>query len=273
MKISVIIPTYKPKDYLWECLDSLVSQTFPHEDFELVVVLNGCKEPFYTAIQDYIQIHGSVHWRFIQTDQGGVSNARNLALDAAQGEYIAFIDDDDYVSPRYLELLYEKASRDVIPLCYPLSFIDGSQHFEPYYITAQYQECSGKCRFVKARRFFAGPVYKLISKDVIGQRRFDRRFKNGEDSLFMFLISDGFKYVDFTSKEAVYYRRIRHNSASTSQRICFRSIWNEMKRDWVLTKIFFRHPFSYKFSFYLVNLRGSIHVMLELMGKWIRRKS
>ena len=54
MLISVIIPTYRPKDYLWECLDSIVNQTFPKDKFELLVVLNGCSEPWKSQIDKYI---------------------------------------------------------------------------------------------------------------------------------------------------------------------------------------------------------------------------
>ena len=54
MKISVIIPTYKPKEYIWECLDSLKSQTFDKKEFEIILILNGCKEPYYSEIDKYI---------------------------------------------------------------------------------------------------------------------------------------------------------------------------------------------------------------------------
>lgn len=264
MKISVIIPTYKPQTYIWECLDSLVLQTFPKEDFEVILVLNGCTEPWKSQIEEYIDTKmQGMNVKFIHTEQGGVSNARNIALDLAKGEYITFIDDDDFVSPKYFELLYEKAKADVIPLCYPLSFVDGTKDYVPYYITTQYKEGAEKFDFVKARRFFAGPVYKLIRKDVIGQRRFNVKFKNGEDSLFMFLISDRFKYVTFTDKEAVYYRRIRQNSATTIHRTRMEIILNELKRDWELTKIFFSNPLKYRLMFYILNLLGSIHSMIE----------
>ena len=264
MKISVIIPTYKPQAYLWECLDSLVSQTFPKDNFEVILVLNGCLEPWKSQIQEYIytKMQG-MNVKFIHTEQGGVSNARNIALDVAKGEYITFIDDDDFVSPKYLELLLEKAKEDVIPLCYPLSFLDGTKDYVPYYITTQYKEGTEKCDFVKARRFFAGPVYKLIRKDAIGQRRFNVKFRNGEDSLFMFFISDRFKYVSFTDKEAIYYRRIRQNSATTIQRTRMEIILNELKRDWELTKIYFSNPLKYRLMFYILNLLGSIHSMIE----------
>ena len=123
--ISVIIPTYKPQSYLWECLDSLRCQTFPVDNFEVLLILNGCRDPYQSQIEDYLLKSGMTNVRIIQTDQAGVSNARNMGLDNAIGDYVAFVDDDDYVSPTYLEELYAKASPDTISLCYPYAFKDG----------------------------------------------------------------------------------------------------------------------------------------------------
>ncbi len=221
ISISVIIPTYKPQGYIWECLDSLVAQTFPKEDFEVILVLNGCKEPYNTQIREYIAKHPSLNINFIQTDQGGVSNARNIALETAQGEYVTFIDDDDYVSPSYLEELYAKASPDTISLCYPYAFDDGAPEKKlPYPITSVYERLShiGKQKYLRSRKYFSGPCMKLIPMTFIQERRFDIRFKNGEDNIFMFLISDKFKYVNYTSPNAIYYRRYRDGSAVMQKR-------------------------------------------------------
>ena len=57
MIITVIIPTYKPQNYLWECLNSLQSQTLPKDDFEVVLVLNGCSEPWKGEIEKFIAIN------------------------------------------------------------------------------------------------------------------------------------------------------------------------------------------------------------------------
>ena len=115
MKISVIIPTYKPQSYLWECLDSLVQQTLSKECFEVILVLNGCTEPYKSAIEEYIaeKMQG-MNVNFIHTEMGGVSNARNVALDAAVGEYITFLDDDDYISDCMLSELYEVANKGFV---------------------------------------------------------------------------------------------------------------------------------------------------------------
>ena len=125
MKISVIVPTYKPQAYLWECLDSIYNQTFPKSDYELVLVLNGCNEPYNTQILDWLSKHKDLNVQFFQIDTGGVSNARNIALDNAKGEYVTFIDDDDLISTAYLKELYEKATPDTVSLCYPYAFNDG----------------------------------------------------------------------------------------------------------------------------------------------------
>lgn len=266
MKISVIIPTYKPQLYLQDCLRSIASQTFPKKDYEVIIVLNGCDEPYKSKITHFISENMSdINVNFIHTTLKGVSNARNIALENCRGEYIAFIDDDDYVSSQYLELLYLKASENTIPLCYPLSFKDGTKNYTPYLITRDYDKNvkSGKCNFKKARKFFSGPVYKLIPRQVIGDRRFDCRFSNGEDSLFMFLISDKFQYVDFTSKEAVYYRRIRENSAVTIKRPRFSICINELKRMIIYTKIFFSNPFKYSFNFYVTRMLGAMRTMIS----------
>ena len=262
MKISVIIPTYKPAEYIWECLDSLEKQTFPKDDFEVILVLNGCKEPYNTQIIEYID-KSNIQYNYIQTDQGGVSNARNIALDLAKGEYITFIDDDDFISPSYLEELYAKSSIDKIALCYPYAFKDGGKLQLLYGITRQYEKrlSDGLQKFQKCRKYFSGPWMKLIHRDVICDRRFDVRFKNGEDSLYMFLISNRFKYVEFTSREAIYYRRVRDDSAMRNRSL-YDKLCNGMLLMLEYTKIYLGGMLGYSFSFYLTRMLATIKGMM-----------
>ena len=265
MKVSVIVPTYKPKGYLWECLDSLKTQTFPVEDYEVIIVLNGCDEPWKMWIRNYLKDKPCGNFRLIHTLKAGVSNARNLALDIATGEYIAFVDDDDFVSPSYIEELYECASKNVISLCYPLSFKDGTADYLPYYITNNYIKGNNAngYSFEKARRFFSGPVYKLIHRDIIGNRRFDTSFKNGEDSIFMFAISDKFNKVKFTSQDAVYYRRVREGSALLRKKNKSEILRNCINMIRAYTRIYLRNPMHYKWGFYTTRVLGAVHGAIE----------
>ncbi len=266
MKISVIVPTYKPQAYMWDCLDSIYNQTFPKQDYELVIVLNGCCEPYNAQINEWLSRHGDLQVQYIQTDEGGVSNARNIALDKARGEYVAFIDDDDIVSPCYLEELYAKASPDTISLCYPYAFNDGDIGVQlPYRITSAYEYCvQHRCHKIsyKARKFFSGPCMKLIPMSFIQDRRFNVKFKNGEDSLFMFLISDKINEVAFTSKNAVYYRIYRIDSATTIKRNKCRVVSNQINMIREYSRMYFSSPTKYDLMFYITRLLGALKSMI-----------
>lgn len=258
MKISVIVPTYKPQGYLWECLNSIYNQTFPKKDYELVLVLNGCNEPFHSQIEDWLSKHSDLLVQFFQTDEGGVSNARNIALDNARGEYITFIDDDDLISPSYLRELYDNAAPDTVSLCYPYAFNDGEIEKQlPYGITDAYEfYIEHKCTSLssKVRKYFSGPCMKLIPMSFIQGRRYDVRFRNGEDSLFMFLISDKIKKVAFTSKNAIYYRRYRPNSATTNRRNRVSVVLNELRLVKMYLQIYFKAPCRYNLNFFLTRV-------------------
>lgn len=261
MEISVIIPTYKPGAYIWECLDSFCKQDFSKDDFEIIIVLNGCKEPYYSQILRYKNEHmAGCQVNFLQTDMPGVSNARNMALDVAKGEYVTFVDDDDCVSSSFLSGLYDTVAPDVVSLCRPLAFIDGKEGFVPYRITKAFDSLSakGNTGISKARKFFSGPCMKLIPMSFIQDRRFDVRFQNSEDTIFMFLISDKIHTVSFASADAVYYRRIRDDSAMTRHRKVSAILSNDFKVIKEIVRIYFNHQTSYSFSFFISRLLGRI---------------
>ena len=266
--ISVIIPTYRPQAYIWECLLSLATQTLPKNLYEIIIVLNGCNEPFHSQIQQYIIDYLSAHQvQLIQTDTGGVSNARNIGLNVAKGKYISFIDDDDYVSPSYLEDLYTLADENTIVLAYPYAFNDGEPNIQlPYRITDAYDYCikhNYNTIDTIARKFFSGPCMKLIPVSFIQDRRFDTRFKNGEDSLFMFLISNKFRALRFTTNQAIYYRRYRIGSANFSTNRLQRLI-NSTRLSLEYTRIYFSNIKQYNFNFYITRILGSIRSIISV---------
>lgn len=253
MKISVIIPTYKPGEYIAECLESLGHQTLAADEFEIIIVLNGCDDPWRTEINSLIERYlKDYNVRFIHTDRGGVSNARNMAIDVAKGEYITFIDDDDYVSPAYLEELLSHSSRDCVALTDCIYFDDETRketinnaHHRNFLRNHQLTSPT----LFQTRVFFNGPVMKLLHRDIIGERRFDIRFANGEDSLFMAHISDKIKKCQFCSSDAVYYRRVRPNSATTRNRSFANRFWNSIKATSQYLKYWIKNPLSYNVAF------------------------
>jgi len=268
-KISVIIPTYRPGDYIKECLASLVEQTFPHNRFEVIVVLNGDKEPYFTLLQTYITERcRGLDIKLLHTGTKGVSNARNMAIDIARGEFISFIDDDDYVSGTYLEELYFKAAESTIVICCPKAFKDGDPTPLSYRPAELFRRLApdGRQDFLRARSLLHITCMKLIPREMIGSRRYDTSFSIGEDTLMMFTISDKLKYVDFTSEHAIYYRRIRNSSAVSAfqrERISCR-IKNSLRLSFKYASIYSGNPFEYSFVFMLTRIWGAIHSIVKL---------
>lgn len=97
--ISIIIPVYNSESTLARCLDSLIKQSF--EDFEILVVNDGSTDNSLTILKDYERKDNRIV--VIDKDNGGVSSARNAALEIAKGEWIAFCDSDDYAEPEWME--------------------------------------------------------------------------------------------------------------------------------------------------------------------------
>lgn len=102
--ISVIVPVYKVESYLCQCVDSILSQTF--RDFELILVDDGSPDGCPSICDEYA--HSDSHIRVVHKENGGVSSARNAGLNAAQGEYIAFVDPDDFIQEDMLQRLLEE---------------------------------------------------------------------------------------------------------------------------------------------------------------------
>lgn len=249
--------------FIGMCLNSVYNQTFRKSDYELALVLNGCKGPFNAQIKEWLSKHSDLQVQYLQTDKGGVSNARNIALDKVNGEYVTFIDDDDIISPMYLEELYENVNPDTVSLCYPYAFNDGKieKQLSSYGVTDAYNYCTEhKCNKLTSmvRKYFSGPCMKLIPMSFIQDRRFNVRFKNGEDSLFMFLISDKIKKFAFTSKDAVYYRRYRDNSAYTRSKTKREIIANKTSLIKAYISIYLRRPQTYSLLFFITRLLGTL---------------
>ena len=99
--ISIILPIYNTEDYLNKCLDSIVLQTY--QDWELIAVDDGSTDKSGEILDEYAARDSRIH--VIHQENGGESHARNVALRIAKGEYIAFVDCDDWLEPRMYELM------------------------------------------------------------------------------------------------------------------------------------------------------------------------
>ena len=105
MKVSVIVPIYNVENYIYECIASIIKQTL--QDIEIILVNDGSTDDSIIKIQKLIDNNKNI--RLINKENGGLSSARNTGLQFATGDYVAFIDSDDYIEPSFLQQLYEEA--------------------------------------------------------------------------------------------------------------------------------------------------------------------
>lgn len=262
MRISVIIPTYRPEGYLRECLESLDRQTLDRSEYEVLVVLNGDREPYYREIQDGLQ-GCSFHCELLYAPAAGVSNARNVGLDHARGEYVCFIDDDDYISPAYLEGLHRAAAGHpgAIAASNVVTFIRRDDRtFGKDYIGLAFERFSKQptASLFKKRKFLSSSCCKLIPKEVIGDRRFNSAFRIGEDALFMFEISDNISDITLSSPDVLYYRRLRSGSASQhTYPILFR-LSNKMRLIMAYIRVWTLHITQYNILLFISRIVATI---------------
>ena len=125
--VSVIIPVYNVEKYLAECVDSVLNQT--HRNIEVILVDDGSSDGSGAMCDAYAEQDERV--RVIHKTNGGQSSARNAALEVMTGEWLLFVDSDDWIEPDTLEaLLTRKDERaDIIEFGYSYSFVEKSPSF------------------------------------------------------------------------------------------------------------------------------------------------
>lgn len=262
MQISVIIPTYAPGTYIYDCLNSLLVQTSGHKSFEVLIVLNGIKDPYFSDLHAYLTQH-DFRFKLLFTEEKGVSNARNIGLDSIEpgnSRYVVFLDDDDKLSPNFIEEVSKKAQPNTVVASNSKSFFEGQNGIKSNgYISKCYENNINVSYNTFTYRCFLSTVWgKLFPLTVIGKTRFNTNFSIGEDSLFAFTISNKIKRIVLTDYNTFYLRQIRTNSASRSRKKRLTKLRNKYRLCKAYSKIYFKNPYKYNFLFYISRIVAAI---------------
>lgn len=115
MLVSVVVPTYNREKLIAKTLDSIINQTY--KDIEVLVIDDGSKDNTQDVIQRYISLYPQKIKYFLK-ENGGVSSARNLGIDKSKGEYICFVDSDDWIYPTKIEKQLKQLLSQEYDACY-----------------------------------------------------------------------------------------------------------------------------------------------------------
>ncbi len=172
MKVSVIVPVYNVEEYLDACLDSLVKQTL--KDIEILVVNDGSPDNSQVIIDKYVKEYPGLVKGFVK-ENGGQASARNIALDVAQGEYVNFVDSDDWVDLDMYENMYMKAKEtnaDIV-IC------NTTDHYKNHNVYHKPTNFTNKLRQTPS------PCNKLFKRSFLGDLRFPEGKMWYEDFTFV----------------------------------------------------------------------------------------
>lgn len=185
MKYSVIIPAYNAEDTIRRCLDSLLNQ--PHENAELIIVNDGSTDTTGEICREYASRHGCI--RYFEKENGGVASARNLGLDNATGEYILFVDSDDYVTEHYFAAINTNAATDMDLIMFGKHTYDGEslreQSPKPQIAKKPKETADMLCNAIR-QQLMNSAWNKIYRRSLIEEHkiRFDQRLPIGEDKVF-----------------------------------------------------------------------------------------
>lgn len=262
MKISVIIPTYKPKEYIKKCITSFCQQDFPKDKYEMIIILNGPEFPYRDELLWICNFYAEEGFniKLFYCDTPGVSNARNMGLDKATGEHIIFSDDDDWVSQDYLSSLCQSAKDNTIVVSNVLQYNEDTRMYEANFVTNAFKAYQGRnnISLVTGRSFMSVVWGKLIPMTIISKARFNTNFSLGEDSLFMASISKNIKHIVTTPQETIYYLRSRSTSSSRKNMPLFTQQKNALLLSAEYIKMYIKDIRNNNFLFYLTRLLASL---------------
>lgn len=201
-EISVIVPVYKVEPYIHKCVDSILAQTF--SDYELILVDDGSPDTCGNICDEYAKKDARI--RVIHKENGGLSDARNAGMKIASGEYVIFIDSDDYIDADMLSYLYEnlrKADADMATCGIYEVYADRieKQEEEPEFV------CSGEEAFrcILRGHTIRGEIWnKLIKRSCISDLEFPKG-KLYEDIFYTVDMMQRIKKVAVGTKPKYYY--------------------------------------------------------------------
>ncbi|MBQ8782991.1 MAG: glycosyltransferase [Clostridia bacterium] len=209
--VSIIVPVYNLEGYIDNCLKSLVNQTY--RNLEILCIDDGSTDRSADVIKSFSEKDSRII--YVYKENGGVSSARNLGLDMFKGEYVMFVDGDDFLHPQAVEIMLV----GLVDLSMQISvcnvLVTDKKDYTSGNITSYESKDIGLEELFKSveQICLLSSCNKIYSKHLVSSNRFDETLSRSEDTLFFFnLLKKVNKacYVD----ETLYYYYLRQGSAT-----------------------------------------------------------
>lgn len=215
-RASVVVPTFRGQDVIFQCLESLARQDLPFDEYEVVVVLNGPADATAARIDEARRVWPDLRLRVLRSSASGAGRARNLGLASAAGDSITFLDDDDRVSPEYLRVLLSVSEAGIVPLAQLADVHGENEPSYENYIGEQFLPLAGQVVPLAGHsRALGFNACKLLPAAIAKSVLFEEDLRSGEDLVYWFDIACRLRFrLAVTNVEATYFRSHRTGTVS-----------------------------------------------------------
>lgn len=216
MKITVIMLTYNRQDFVSRMIESVLQQSYG--DYEFIIVDNGSTDKSGEIADRYA--HSDHRIRVIHKGKGNIGSGRNAGLDVARGDFIAFIDDDDYLERDYLKYLYELTQEYHADIAICGSWREICAVKTPKYIFDGIEELSGQeavYEMLRREKFNSSTPTKLISRRIFEGLRFSTSGKYDDVECTYRILAKARKVVLSGKPFYTFVRHSANNSKGTTQ--------------------------------------------------------
>lgn len=280
-KISIIVPVYKSAKYLSECVDSILKQTF--QDFELILVDDGSPDDCPEICDEYEKKDDRVI--VIHQKNAGAAAARNAGLEIASGDYIGFVDSDDYIEPYMYERMIHKANKyncdlivcDCLKENKTTSAIYTHEVQGGYYDSKEYKEKYFPILLILPNIEYPLTISNwacIVKRDVLirGNIRYQEGIRFSEDWLFGSLVALYSENLYYMKSEYLYHYRMNEDSVTHTFRL---DKWEHYKKLYSYFQLFFGEYKEFDFEnqifqvllFLIYNAIGDIFTIKEISIK------
>lgn len=211
--ISIIIPAYNVGQYIQKCIISAVEQTY--SNIEVIVVNDGSKDNTPEIIDEVANSDSRI--KVIHKQNSGVSDTRNVGIKESKGEYLIFIDGDDYIANDYVDYMYSLIKSTDAEMGISLECFTHPDEKDNNNLTTKTMSPEGATALLLSPRMYVGCWNKIFKKEVIIENniKFDTTLFYGEGLSFITNFAQLCKKVGVGNKKVYYYRRDNVSSATT----------------------------------------------------------
>ena len=207
--VSIIIPMYNAELYIKKTICSVINQTY--KDFELLIIDDGSTDSSLIICKDLALKDKRII--VLSKSNGGVSSARNYGLEHAKGEWILFLDSDDYITKEYLQSFILQLNKEHLLVQKGCNIIHPNGKHEIYCINDIYFTSNTNkhkfCNLYNKNLLYSSVWGKIFSRDIIAnnQLKFNEKIRNGEDRLFVsdYLLCPEVTAISFVNDIGYYY--------------------------------------------------------------------